>query len=112
MVTRKTPRRSHQLLVQSRHKIAMSGMAVAASSPITVTWGWRIGGASDCNETDHQNCGHTSGLRFQERGTYSDARKERDEFAAEFRDRFVWPVARSQSGAWKWTFCPECPRES
>jgi hypothetical protein len=75
MVTRKTPRTIHQLLVQSRHKIAMSGMAVAASSPITVTWGRRIGGASDCNETDHQNCGHTSGLRFQERGTYSDARK-------------------------------------
>jgi hypothetical protein len=59
----------------------------------------------------HPSCIHTDTLRLQGYGSYSDTCRERDEFAAEFPDRFVSPVVRSQTGAWEWTFCAECPRE-
>ena len=108
MVTREAARASQDLLVQSRHQIAMSRMAVA-SSLFSMTWRRRIGGASDANGEEQQRCSHTDALHLQGHGSYNETRRERDEFADEFPDRLVSPVVRTKSGGWEWTFCARCP---
>jgi hypothetical protein len=43
------------------------------------------------------------------RGSYDESRRHRDEFSAEFSDRYVSPVHRMKTGRWGWFFCPQCP---
>ena len=85
---------SQRLLIESRHRIALSHVAVARSL-FLVTRHRRIGGASDSNTTEPQRCHHRDLLRFPGRGTYPEICAERDRFAAEFHDHLVSPVVRS-----------------
>jgi hypothetical protein len=75
-----------------------------------VTWRRRIGGAGDAGDVNGPRCPHADLLHLRAHGTYSETCAERDAFAAEFPDRLVSRVTRSQSGVWEWTFCPECAR--
>jgi hypothetical protein len=99
---------SQHLLIESRHKIALSRVAVARSL-FAVTRCCRIAGASDTDGTESHRCRHHDLLHFQGHGSYNEVCAERDEFAAEFSALLVSPVMRSKTGVWEWTFCAECP---
>ncbi len=111
MVTRESASVSQGLLVESRHKIAMSRMVVAHSL-FVVTCRRGIGGASDTNGTQPQKCHHANMVHFPGHGSYSEVCAARDEFATEFPNSSVSPVVRSRGGAWEWIFCPECAVDS
>ena len=110
MVAEKAASASQHLLIESRHKIALSRVAVARSL-FAVTRRYRIVGASDTNGIEPHRCPHRDLLHLRSRGSYDEVCAERDEFAAEFSDRLVSPVMRSNTGVWEWTFCAECPRD-
>jgi len=108
MLAEKAASASQHLLIESRHKIALSRLAVAQSL-FAVTRRYRIVGASDTDGTEPARCPHHHLLHLQGHGSYNEVCAERDEFAAEFSDRLVSPVVRSKTGSWEWTFCAECP---
>jgi hypothetical protein len=96
---------SQTLIVESRHLIALSQMTIFHCL-VQRTRRRRIAGGND--SPVRSRCTHANASRFEGWGSYEETRRRRDEFAAEFLDRFVSPVERSKTGAWGWTFCPEC----
>ena len=55
---------------------------------------------------------HHSGAWIEGGRSYADACIERDQFVADFPDRFVSPVERAPSGWWGWRFCTSCVRSA
>ena len=102
---------SQWLLIESRHRIALSHVAMDRAR-FLVTRRRRIVGASDSGAIEPLRCRHPNPLRLSGHGTYREICAERDEFAAEFPDHLVSPVMRSKTGTWEWTFCAECPAAS
>jgi hypothetical protein len=92
-------------LIESRQRLLMTEDAIARSL-VLLTGQRRIGGGSDGDI--RPRCTHDVTM-IEVRGSYDESRRHRDEFSAEFSDRYVSPVHRMKTGRWGWFFCPQCP---
>jgi hypothetical protein len=94
-------------VVESRHRIALSHVAIATAL-VRITRERHIGGASDGGGGEERlPCTHTR-MSFSAGGTYEEACRERDIFVADFQGFLVSAVYRHAGGGWGWDLCPTC----
>jgi hypothetical protein len=97
-------RAAQDCVARSLHLIARTHVAIETSL-VRIMRRRAIAGGTDADEASL--CGHNK-MRFTGHGSYEEACKERETFAADFKGFYVSPVYRQGSGGWGWDLCPHC----